>query len=293
VPVSVLRPADWGRWARGASASAGVTVVSAAVLASWSGPGRAQSLFEAAPLDLQRFVLVAAPIGSKGDRAQLNIYEQLSPKRACFSVGAGRPAVVEPLLASFDFTGICSRYIDANGFSLRIGGTDLATSYRLMVSRSSDDTLLLALPTKAGAGPELVVARTQGAGGGFLKFELEPGWTLMRRAFRGRQLGHVYVYAAEWPGAASATAPAASVPAPAPPTIPAGSGKPASTSPSSTSPTSTLPSSATPTSASSGSTSPTSPVLSTPAGGGRPSSALMTPPAGLPKPPATGGPRRS
>ena len=284
--MSVPRPADLSRWVCGAVA--GAAVVSSTVLASWPGPGRAQSLFEAAPLDMQQFVLVAAPIGSKGDRAQLNIYEQVSPKRACFSVGAGRPAAVEPLLASFDFTGICSRYIDANGFSLRIGGTDLATSYRLMVSRSSDDTLLLALPTKSGAGPELVVARTQGAGGGFLKFELEPGWTLMRRTFRGRQLGHVYVYAADWPGAA-ATAPASPAPSAPTPSSPAGSGKPSSLSPTSPSPKPASPMSATPTPV-----RPTPPARPTPVGnrGGRTS--MITPPeAGLPLPPSSPAPRRS
>jgi hypothetical protein len=261
---------------------------------------------------MQRFVLVAAPIGSKGDRAQLNIYEQLSPKRACFSVAAGKPALVEPLLASFDFTGICSRYIDANGFSLRIGGTDLATSYRLMVSRSSDDTLLLALPTKSGAGPELVVARTQGSGGGFLKFELEPGWTLMRRAFRGRQLGHVYVYAADWPGAA-AIAPAAPAPSPTTPVSPAGSGKPTSLSPTTPSPTSApltpagpapaspapAPAQLTPapaqlTPASPMPASPTAPARPTPGGnGGGRTSVIKPPPAALPLPPTSAGQRRS
>ena len=108
MPVLVLRPADLGRWASRA-------VLCSALAACWPGAGQAQSLFEATPLDMQRFVLVAAPIGSKGDRAQLNIYEQLSPKRACFSIGAGKPAAVDPLLASFDFTGICSRYIDEIG----------------------------------------------------------------------------------------------------------------------------------------------------------------------------------
>ena len=301
--MSVLRPADLGRWASCAVACSAVAI-------SCPTPGRAQSLFEAAPLDMQRFVLVAAPIGSKGDRAQLNIYEQLSPKRACFSVAAGKPALVEPLLASFDFTGICSRYIDANGFSLRIGGTDLATSYRLMVSRSSDDTLLLALPTKSGAGPELVVARTQGSGGGFLKFELEPGWTLMRRAFRGRQLGHVYVYAADWPGAA-AIAPAAPAPSPTTPVSPAGSGKPTSLSPTTPSPTSApltpagpapaspAPAQLTPapaqlTPASPMPASPTAPARPTPGGnGGGRTSVIKPPPAALPLPPISAGQRRS
>ena len=265
--MSVPRPSALGRWSRCA-------VACSALALSWPSAGWSQSLFDAVPLDMQRFVLVAAPIGSKGDRAQLNIYEQLSPKRACFSVGTSKPAAVDPLLASFDFTGICSRYIDANGFSLRIGGTDLATSYRLMVSRSSDDTLLLGLPTKAGAGPELVIARTLGAGGGFLKFELEPGWTLMRRSFRGRQLGHVYVYAADWPGAAAAapsagSSSAASVtPAPAAPAPgnPAGPTKPVMASPA----------------------APASPGTS-----GRPTSSLSAPPAGLPAIQPANGPRRS
>lgn len=197
--------------------------VGCGLLPCWSPPSAsAGSLFEATPVELQRFVLVAAPIGSSGERAQLNIYEQLNPRRACFSIGEGKPAAVEPLLATFDFTGICGRYIDANGFSLRVGGTDLASTYRLMVSRNSQDTLLLAIPTRAGAGPEMVVARTQGAGGGFLKFELEPGWTLMRRAFRGRQLGHVYLYSPDWPGATAALeAPAtAPIPSPRPPSAP-------------------------------------------------------------------------
>jgi hypothetical protein len=205
------------------------------------GGARAQALFQAGDLDQSRFVLVAAPIG-KGERAQLNIYEQVRPTRPCFAIGEGRPAAVNPLLATFDFTGICGRYIDANGYSLRIGGTDLATSYRLMVSRSGNDTLLLAIPTR-GSGPEMVVARTGGIATGFLKFEFEPGWSLKRRQFGGRSLGHVYVYrdsaaAAGTPAAAGATpAPVAPLPsrvpaAPlAPPLLPAPapSGAPPST----------------------------------------------------------------
>ena len=73
------------------------------------------------PVDLSKFVLVSAPIGT-GERSQLNIYEQRSDKRPCYAVGSGSPALVDPLLSSFDFSGICNRYIDGNGYSLRIGG---------------------------------------------------------------------------------------------------------------------------------------------------------------------------
>ena len=175
-------------------------------------PARAQSLFAAAELDQSRFILVAAPIGN-GERAQLNIYEQRSNARPCFAVQGASPGLVNPLLATFDFTGICNRYIDANGYSLRVGGTDLATQYRLSVVRQNGDNLLLAIPTKAGAGAEMVVARSGGQASGFLLLVPEPGWKLMRRTFGGRALGHVYVYRdslAPAPGAASAVPPARS-----------------------------------------------------------------------------------
>jgi hypothetical protein len=168
-------------------------------------PAQARALFQAAELDQSRFLLVAAPIGSSGERAQLNIYEQVKPSRPCYAVGEGKPAPVNPLLSTFDFTGICSRYIDANGYSVRVGDTDLATTYRVMVTRSGNDTLLLAIPTR-GAGPEMVVARTGGIANGFVRFELEPGWRLMRRQFGGRSLGHVYLYTDAFPGGAAPAA---------------------------------------------------------------------------------------
>jgi hypothetical protein len=193
---------------------AALTVLATSLAIASPAPVRASALFAAAEVDQQSFLLVAAPIGSKGEKAQLNIYEQLKPVRPCFEVGAGTPAPVNPLLATFDFTGICNRYIDANGYSVRVGGQDLATSYRLMVTRSGGDMLLLAFPTKAGAGPEMVVARTRGSAPGFLKLEMEPGWRLMRRQFGGRNLGHLYVYADSWPGTAgTATQPATVEPA--------------------------------------------------------------------------------
>jgi hypothetical protein len=219
----------------------------AAGLVALAAPGLAQSapsLFGMAELDGQRFILVAAPIGSSGSRSQLNIYEQINSRRPCYAVAPGKPAVVTPLLTSFDFSGICGRYIDANGFSVRIGDRDLATVYRLSVINTANDTQLMALPT-SGGGPELVVARTQGSGTGFLKLEFEPGWRLARRHFRGRALGHVYVYRDSWPATEAvapaaaggpvegpAAAPSAAPPAPAPtPTPKGGSAKPAAVAP--------------------------------------------------------------
>ena len=174
-----------------------------------------------ADLDPQKFLVVAAPIGSSS-RSQLNIYDQVNGRRPCFGVAEGRPAAVNPLLSTFDFSGICGRYIDANGYSVRVGDTDLATVYRLSVVNQTNDILLMALPTRPGAGPEMVVGRTLGSGTGFLKLELEPGWRLARRTFRGRSLGHVYLYRDSWPVTSQSPAsspvaqPAGAMPAAAP-----------------------------------------------------------------------------
>ena len=159
-----------------------------AVLGVWApDPSRASALFQAVDLSQESFVLVAAPIGD-GTRAQLNIYEQVKPTRPCFAVVPGAPAPVEPLLGSFDFTGICSRFIDANGYSVRVGGDDLAASYRLTVVRKSGDNLLLAMPTKAGAGPEMVVARTQGSGTSSAAGAASTAWAAPARRTPGMRL---------------------------------------------------------------------------------------------------------
>ena len=55
--------------------------------------------------------------------------EQLKPSPACWQVRAD--GLVNPSLVRFDFSGICSRYIDSNAYSIRINKTDLATSHSL------------------------------------------------------------------------------------------------------------------------------------------------------------------
>ncbi len=161
------------------------------------------SVFTAADVDESQFVMVSAPIG-KGESSQLNIYEQRTSARPCFAVSGASPAIVDPLLASFDFTGICNRYIDGNGYSLRIGGDDLGTRYRLSVVKTGSDIELLAVPTRDPSRPTMVVARSGGPGNGFIKLNLEPGWKLMRRQYGKRTLGHLYVYRDGMPGSPDA-----------------------------------------------------------------------------------------
>ncbi len=233
------------------------------------------ALFGARDVAQERFVLVAAPIGD-GSRAQLNIYEQVTNRRPCFAVSGANPARVDPLLGTFDFTGICTRYIDANGYSLRVGDNDLATVYRISVVRSGNDNILLATPHRGKTGPEMILARTNGQAAGFLQFTPEPGWRLKRRHFGTRALGHVYIYRDNWPGETTAapagsgapggTAPGSTAPAPAgrgtpgattpQPTTPAARPTSAPAVPGSSAPRSTTPSTTTPRTAVPGATAP-------------------------------------
>ena len=159
-----------------------------------AAPVQAKALFDAVEVDQTKFVIVAAPIGT-GERAQLNIYEQRKDTRPCFALVEEGPVKVDPLLSSFDFTGICSRYIDSNGYSLRIGNEDKGTSYRLSVVKEAGDVKLMAVSSSGREGEaSYVVARAGGDGAGFLKLHFEPGWELRRRQYGARGLGHLYLY---------------------------------------------------------------------------------------------------
>lgn len=159
----------------------------------------APTVFGVRPVDPARFVLVAAPIG-QGPRFALNIYEQAREGRACFAVERGAAVeAVNPLLREFDFTGICRRYVDGNGYSVRIGQDDLGSRYRLSVVRQAGDLQLQAIPAGGQAGSPMVVARAGGDAEGFVNLRLEPGWKLMQREFQGKPIGHMVLYRDNWP----------------------------------------------------------------------------------------------
>jgi hypothetical protein len=100
---------------------------------------------------------------------------------------------VDPSLNRFDYSGICGRYLDSNGYSLRAGGVDLAASHRLRLQQQGNQLLLLA---RSSEEPRpLVVARgaiPSRQRDGFVALQLEPGWELQRRLFAGRSLNHLY-----------------------------------------------------------------------------------------------------
>ena len=174
-------------------AAAALTVFGATVATGLMSSVRAQgSLFTTTEVDETKFVLVSAPIGS-GERSQLNIYEQRTSARPCYSVTGSAPAVVDPLLATFDFTGICNRYLDSNGYSLRTSGKDVDKRFRLRLKQSRNGLALQAVDSMRGGG--IMVARASKVRrdkNAFVKLTLEPGWSLERRSYKGRTLSHVY-----------------------------------------------------------------------------------------------------
>jgi Protein of unknown function (DUF3747) len=151
-----------------------------------------QSLFTQQEASQSNFVAVAAPYGG-GTAHQLMVIEQLRNSQACWGETQGPgPTQIEPLLANFDFTGICGRSLDSNGYSIRMGGEDLALRYTLRIIRTDDDMALMGIPNQPDL-PVLDLGHTQGLSRGFTKIQLNPGWRFTRRSYRGKSLGHVYL----------------------------------------------------------------------------------------------------
>ena len=149
------------------------------------------------PIPSERAVAIAEPVAN-GRFYRLLVLQQLTDQRACFEEKVGSPTVIEPLLLNFDFSGICSRMSDSNGYSLSIGNEDLSRQYRLQVTRRGDSLVLVALPgALPGRGgsdlPALEIGRSNGVANDFVKLQLDPGWQLSSRTLNGSAQGHVYL----------------------------------------------------------------------------------------------------
>jgi hypothetical protein len=147
-------------------------------------------LFSSSPLDQQRFQVLAQPLREGGWK--LLVLEQLKPSPACWRVRSD--GLVSPSLVRFDFSGICNRYIDSNGYSLRINQKDLATSHSLQLVQEGRNLLLLGVPQATGSALVVASAAINNKVGndGFLALQLAPGWQLSRRTYNGQGLSHIY-----------------------------------------------------------------------------------------------------
>ncbi len=147
-------------------------------------------------IDADRVVAIAEPV-SNGRFYKLLILEQLNNQQDCFEENAGSPTTIEPLLLNFDFSGICGRSSDSNGYSLRVGNEDLSRRYRLQVTRRGEELVLVALPGalpgRGGDLPVLEIGRSNGVANDFVKLTLDPGWKMSRRTLSGSAQGHIYL----------------------------------------------------------------------------------------------------
>ena len=170
-----------------------------ALISSLSSGDRTLAQMTQQELDVNGVTVVASPYQG-GAMHQLLIVEQLTNARACWSEQKNQTAanqtitVVNPLLADFDFSGICGRATDSNGFSVRMGGRDFDWRYTMQVVAQNGDLRLMARSTiKNQPIPDLLVGRVGGLTSGFAKINLEPGWRVTRRVAQGQLTGHFYL----------------------------------------------------------------------------------------------------
>jgi hypothetical protein len=142
-------------------------------------------------VDQTKFAAIASPVNS-GSSHQLLVLEQISSTKKCWGESGNAPTIVDPLLLSFDFTGICGRSTDSNGYSIRANGQDLGLQYSLRVQQRNGDMVLVGVPF-GGRGQTLEIARANGATNNFAKLNLKDGWRFTKRTYEGQTLGHVYL----------------------------------------------------------------------------------------------------
>ncbi|WP_159790655.1 DUF3747 domain-containing protein [Sodalinema gerasimenkoae] len=150
--------------------------------------------FEQAEVDSGQFIAIAAPVG-RTNGYQLLVVEQRSNSRPCWEEQGSQPTLVDPLLLEFDFTGVCGRSTDSNGYSIRAGQQDLGLRYSLQVRQRNGELVLMGIPMGGDRSlPRLQLGRTRGpADGGFYRIHLDPGWRFTRRSYQGQGLGHIYL----------------------------------------------------------------------------------------------------
>jgi hypothetical protein len=168
--------------------AAGLTAVGL-LTAGLSQESAARALFDSAAVPEKRLAVLAQPIG----RAEwkLLVLEQIKAQPRCWRTR--QDGLVEPSLNRFNFSGICKRYLDSNGYSLRSGGQDLGARFRFRLKRSGTSLKLEALDPQQRAPLLVGQARiSKRDPNGFVALRLEPGWALERRVYQGRPLNHLY-----------------------------------------------------------------------------------------------------
>ncbi|MBI4780017.1 MAG: DUF3747 domain-containing protein [Oscillatoriophycideae cyanobacterium NC_groundwater_1537_Pr4_S-0.65um_50_18] len=177
-----------------------LTAVALATLSTaWTASSALAAAFQQQEVDQTRFIAIAAPY-SGGTAHQLLIVEQVSDTRPCWNVLGGMPVVIDPVLRTFDFSGICGRSLDANGYSIRANGQDMGLFYSVRIIRRNQDIVLVGDPIgcfnpdrRKCTNPEFDIGHANGLTTDFAEIKLNPGWRFTRRVLDDRPLGHIYL----------------------------------------------------------------------------------------------------
>ncbi len=140
-------------------------------------------------IDQTQVIAIARPYGDR--KYDLLVIEQIPKKKQCWAESGSMPVMVDPLLLNYDFTGICRRSTDSNGYSVRLDGEDYGLEYLLRIVPRGNELVLVAT-SRTGKAPELIIGSTQGLQAGFMKIILKPGWQFTKRTFNNKVLGHFY-----------------------------------------------------------------------------------------------------
>ena len=147
--------------------------------------------FDNQEVNSNNFIAATVPFGS--NQKQLLILEQVSPRKSCWSESGSSPVSIDLLLLKFDFTGICARSTDSNGYSIRMNGQDLGLDYLLRLVERDGEMVLVGTHRIDRQAPEIIIGRTKGKSNGSEKIFLDPGWRFTKRAYQGKALGHIYL----------------------------------------------------------------------------------------------------
>lgn len=139
-------------------------------------------------------IALAQPLASGG--WNLVVIEQRQPAPPCWRHNSdGTVTTYE----TYQPETVCGRYLSNSAYSLRIASTDLRHPWRLRVEEQGGQLQLLASGNPQA--PPLLVGSGQAvnpsSGSGLVALQLHEGWSLERRTYQGRSLGHLYVANAE------------------------------------------------------------------------------------------------
>lgn len=154
-------------------------------------------------VDQNNFIALVVP--RVGSNPQLVVLEQISHSQQCWKESGTSPVTVDALLLNFDFTGICARSTDSNGYSIRMAGHDMGLLYKLKIIKYNNELMLVGASNADPNAPVIEIGRTYGISSALTKIQLKPGWRFTKRTYNGKAVGHIYLTSdLVAPGSASA-----------------------------------------------------------------------------------------